>query len=107
MRHYEMMLIMSDDLDDEAVQALVERVESQISGSGGRILKTDYWGKRPLAYEIEHRKHGYYAVIDFEMEPDPLMEIERQLKINDTVVRFKTLRPDIRVRKPSRPRVRV
>lgn len=106
MRHYEMMLIMSGDLDDEAAQALVERVESHVAGSGGRILKTDYWGKRPLAYEIEHRSHGYYAVIDFEMEPEPLVEIERQLKINDSVVRFKTLRPEIRFRKPSRPRVR-
>lgn len=106
MRHYEMMLILSDDLDDDAAHALIERVESQITGAGGQILKTDYWGKRQLAYEIDHHHHGYYAVIDFEMDPDPLLEIKRQLKINDNVLRFKTLRPDIRVRKPSTPRVR-
>ncbi len=106
MRHYEMMLILSDDLDDDGAQALVQRVESQISGSAGQILKTDYWGRRQLAYEIDHRHHAYYAVLDFEIEPEPLIEIERQLKINDNVVRFKTLRPDVRVRKPSTPRVR-
>lgn len=106
MRHYEMMLILSDDLDDEGAQALVERIVGQITGSGGRVVKTDYWGRRQLAYEIDHRSHGYYAVIDLELDSDPLSEIERQLKINDDVVRFKTLRPDIRVRKPSRPRVR-
>ncbi len=106
MRHYEMMLILSDDLDDEAAQALVERIVSQVTGSGGRIHKTDYWGKRPLAYEIDHRSHGYYAVIDLELDPAPLAEIERQLKINDDVVRFKAIRPDIRFRKPSTPRVR-
>ncbi len=106
MRHYEMMLILSDDLDDDGAQALVDHIVSQISGGGGQILKTDYWGRRQLAYEIDHRQHGYYVVLDLQMDPEALMEIERQLKINDNVVRFKTLRPDIRVRKPSTPRVR-
>lgn len=106
MRHYEMMLIINDQLTDEEAQALVERVEALISEVGGTVEATDFWGKRPLAYEIGHRSAAYYVVYDFEVETTSLPEIERQLKINDDVVRFKTLRPDVRVRKPQAPRAR-
>lgn len=106
MRHYEMMLIINDQLTDEEAQALVERVEGLISEAGGTVEATDFWGKRPLAYEIAHRSAAYYVVYDFEVESTSLPEIERQLKINDDVVRFKTLRPDVRVRKPQAPRAR-
>lgn len=106
MRHYELMLIISDLLTEEDAQALVERVESLISEAGGTVEATDFWGKRPLAYEIGHRSAAYYVVYDFEIESSALPEIERQLKISDDVVRFKTLRPDLRVRKPQAPRAR-
>lgn len=107
MRHYEMMVMLSDQLDDDAANALVERIQSSITDAGGTISATDFWGKRPLAYEIGHRNHAYYAVLDFELEPAALAEIERQLKINDDVVRFKSLRPGLRVRKPGTPRKRL
>lgn len=106
MRHYEMMLIISDLLTEEDAQALVERVEGLISDAGGTVEATDFWGKRPLAYEIGHRASAYYVVYDFELESGSLAEVERQLKINDDVVRFKTLRPELRVRKPQAPRAR-
>lgn len=107
MRHYELMVILRDELDDDGAKALLERIEGAITGAGGELTQTDFWGKRPLAYEIDHRNHGYYAVLDFTLEPAELAEIERQLKINDDVVRFKTLRPDVRVRKPQQPRTRL
>lgn len=106
MRHYELMLIISDLLTEEDAQALVERVESSITDAGGTVEATDFWGKRPLAYEINHRNDAYYVVYDFELEPSDLAEVERQLKINDDVVRFKTLRPEVRVVKPTAPRAR-
>lgn len=106
MRHYEMMLILRDDLTEETVGAVIDRVQARITDGGGRVIQTDEWGKRPFAYEIDRRHYGYYTVLDFEATAATVAEIERQLKIADEVVRFKTLRPDVRVRKPGRPRVR-
>jgi small subunit ribosomal protein S6 len=101
MRHYEMMVIFRDTLDDEGAQALVERVEGLITGAGGQVNQTDFWGRRPFAYEIDHRTSGYYAVFDFDLPPEARDEIERQLKLNDDVVRLKTIRPEIRIRRPE------
>ncbi len=106
MRHYEMMLILSDTLDDEAARALVEHIESMIRDVSGQLRQTDFWGKRPLAYEINHRNHGYYAVFDMDANAAGIAEIERQLRIHDDVVRFRSIRPEIRVHKPKAPRPR-
>jgi small subunit ribosomal protein S6 len=101
MRHYEMMVILSDTLEDEGADNLVERVQELITDAGGTVNQTDFWGRRPFAYEIDHRTSGYYVVFDFDLPPEARGEIERQLKINDDVVRLKTIRPDTRVRRPA------
>ena len=101
MRHYEMMVILSDELDNEAARALLSRIETFVADNGGTTHGIDEWGKRALAYEIAHRTHGFYAVLDIELDAAPLAELERQLKINDGVVRIKTIRPDIRVRRSA------
>jgi small subunit ribosomal protein S6 len=101
MRHYEMMVILSDELDDEGARALIGRIQTFVGDNGGTTHGVDEWGKRALAYEIAHRTHGYYAVLDLELDPAPLAELERQLKINDGVVRFKIIRPDLRIRRGS------
>ena len=97
MRRYEMMVIVSDALEEDAAKALVERIERVVGERGGNVLATDWWGKRELAYEIDHRGHGWYVVFDLQMPYDGLAELERLLKISDDVVRFKTVRPDLRV----------
>ena len=101
MRRYELMVIVSDTLEEPAVRDLLGRVEALVGEQGGRVVMNDYWGKRPLAYEIAHRQHGYYAVLDLEISPQGLAEVERQLKISDDVVRFKSIRPGVRVRTRS------
>lgn len=106
MRHYEMMVILSDSLDDEGAQSLGERIGSLVTSNGGEVRQVDSWGRRPLAYEIGHRNAGYYLVYDLELPGESLPEIERQLKINDDVVRFKLIRPDVRVGKPRQARIR-
>lgn len=98
MRRYEMMLIVSDTLEEDAAQAVVERAKSAIADQGGTILDEAWWGKRALAYEIDKRDHGFYAVLDLEATSEAVAEVERQLKILDEVVRFKTVRPDVRIR---------
>ena len=98
MRRYEMMLIVTDTIEEDAAQAVVERAKKALSDQGGSILDEAWWGKRALAYEIDKRDHGFYAVLDVEASSEAIAEVERQLKILDKVVRFKTVRPDVRIR---------
>jgi small subunit ribosomal protein S6 len=98
MRRYEMMLIVTDEVDEDAAKAVVDRAKKALADQGGRILDEAWWGKRALAYEIDKRDHGFYAVLDLEASSEAVAEVERQLKILDEVVRFKTVRPDVRIR---------
>ena len=102
MRRYELMVIVSDALEEDAAKALIERIEKVVADQGGVVHGTDYWGKRQLSYEIDHRNYGWYVVFDIEMGSPGLNELERLLKISDDVVRFKTVRPDVRVRSGAR-----
>jgi len=97
-RRYEMMVIITDTLDEEAAQAVLGRAKDVLASQGGTLLDEAWWGRRKLAYEIDKRDHAYYAVLDFEATSEAVTELERQLKISDNVVRFKTVRPEIRVR---------
>lgn len=106
MRHYELMVILNGDLDEEAAENLIGRVETFVEGAGGETVKTDFWGRRPLAYEIRNQNAAYYAVFDIEIGADSLEEIERQLRLHDDVIRFKSIRPDVRITKPGRARAR-
>ena len=100
-RRYEMMLIFPDTLEEDDATATLDRATSSIEDQGGRVVETAWWGKRQFAYEINKRTFGWYAVVDFELGDEGLREVERQLKINDNVLRFKTVRPQLRVRKPA------
>lgn len=98
MRRYEMMLLITDRLDEESAVAAFEKAKQILADQGGTLLEDAWWGKRKLAYEIEKRDHGFYGVLDFEATSEAVAELERQLKISDDVTRFKTVRPEIRVR---------
>ncbi len=98
MRRYEMMLLLTDRLDEEAAMAVFEKAKTILADQGGNLLEEAWWGKRKLGYEIDKRDHGFYGVLDFEASSEAVAELERQLKISDDVVRFKTVRPEIRVR---------
>lgn len=101
MRRYEMLLLISDTLEEEDAQGVFDRAKTILSDQGGQLVDEAWWGKRRLAYEIDHRNHGFYGVLDFEMETEGLNELERLLKLRDEVVRFKTVRPELRVKKPA------
>lgn len=99
MRRYEMMVIVTDLLDEEAATAAFDRAKSILAAQGGTVLDEAFWGRRKFAYEINKRDFGYYGVLDFEATEEAVTELERQLTISDDFVRFKTVRPSIRVRK--------
>ncbi|HEY2128251.1 MAG TPA: 30S ribosomal protein S6 [Streptosporangiaceae bacterium] len=94
MRRYEMMIILDPALEESTVQPSLDQFLSVISTGGGSVDKIDVWGRRRLAYEIEKKPDGIYAVVDMVAEPDAVSELDRQLSLNEAVLRTKILRPE-------------
>lgn len=101
MRRYEMMVIITDLLDEEAAQATFEKAKENLAKQGGTLLDEAWWGRRKFGYEIAKRDYGYYGVLDIEATDEAVREVERLLQISDDVVRFKTVRPEVRVRRSA------
>ncbi|AHV99712.1 30S ribosomal protein S6 [Paenibacillus sabinae] len=87
MRKYEVMYIIRPDVEQEAVQAAVEKFQGIIS-NGGEITKHDVQGKKRLAYEIKKFRDGVYVLVNFTAEPAVVTELERIMKISDEVIRY-------------------
>jgi small subunit ribosomal protein S6 len=87
MRRYELMLVLRPDLPDDKVQAALERTARAIAAGGGQIVKQAPWGRRRLAYPIDHHREGSYYVILFEAPPTAIVELERGLLISEEVLR--------------------
>jgi small subunit ribosomal protein S6 len=94
MRRYEMMVILDPELEERTVAPSLETFLNVIRQSGGSVDKVDIWGRRRLAFEIQKKAEGIYAVIDMTCEPAAVKELDRQLNINEAVLRTKVLRPD-------------
>lgn len=92
MRHYELMVILDPSLDERTVAPSLDTFLNVVRNDGGKVDNVDVWGKRRLAYEIEKNSEGIYAVIDLNAEPDTVNELDRQLKLNESVLRTKVLR---------------
>ena len=92
MRHYEMMIILDPSLEENTVQPSLEQFLTVVTAGGGSVDKVDVWGRRRLAYEIDKRSEGIYAVIDMNAMPDSVTELDRQLGLNEAVLRTKVLR---------------
>ena len=101
MRRYETMVLITDLLEEDAAKASFEWVKELLDQQGATVLDEAWWGRRRLAYEINKRDHGYYGVLDLEATADAVAEVERRLKISDDVVRFKTVRPEVRVKRSA------
>jgi len=96
MRHYEIMIILDPNLEERSVQPSLEGFLKVVTGNGGKVSKLDIWGKKRLAYPIEKKAEGIYAVADLTAEPDTVQELDRQLNLNEAVLRTKVLRPEHR-----------
>src|SRR3982074_1013443 len=88
------MFIVTPDLDDEQVNTATDRVHQLIVANGGSVTRTSNWGKRRLAYQVGRHREGYYVVSNFTIETDKIVELERVLKISDTVFRHLLVRRD-------------
>lgn len=86
-RSYELLYVLKPDLGEEGLAALDDRIQGLIEANG-EISNIDVWGNRRLAYEIEDYTEGYYVVLQFNSDPTFPVELERQLRINDSVLRY-------------------
>jgi small subunit ribosomal protein S6 len=94
MRHYELMVILDPDLEERTVAPSLDQFLGVIRQGGGTVDNVDVWGRRRLAYEIDHKIEGIYAILDVNAEPASVKELDRQLNLNEAVLRTKVLRPD-------------
>src|ERR1700722_14447032 len=94
MRHYEIMIILDPNLEERTVQPSLDQFLKVVTGGGGKVEKVDIWGKRRLAYQIEKKPEGIYAVVDLTAEPAAVQELDRQLTLNEAILRTTGTRPE-------------
>jgi small subunit ribosomal protein S6 len=93
-RDYELMVVMSPDLDEAGIEATTERVGSQISSRGGEVVDVQKWGRRRLAYPIAKHRDGFYTVTKLKIDPEATVPLERSLILNESVIRHLLVRLD-------------
>ena len=94
LRPYEVMIILDPDLEERTVAPSLDTYLNVVRQDGGSVDNVDVWGKRRLAYEINKKNEGIYAVVTLQAEPATVKELDRQLGLNESVLRTKVLRPD-------------
>ncbi len=92
MPFYECVLIARSEVTQQQVDGLADQITAQIEGDGGAVKKREYWGLRSLAYRIKKNRKGHYMLLGLDAPPPAIAEMERQLGLNEDVLRFLTLR---------------
>jgi small subunit ribosomal protein S6 len=90
------MVILDPSLEERTIGPSLDAFLSVVKNGGGSVEKVDVWGRRRLAYEIDKHAEGIYAVIDLQAQPASVQELDRQLNLNESVLRTKVLRPEER-----------
>ncbi|MBB3174227.1 small subunit ribosomal protein S6 [Endobacter medicaginis] len=91
---YEHVLIARNDVTQQQVEAIADLVAAQVEGDGGAVRKREYWGLRSLAYRVKKNRKGHYMLLGLEAPPASIVEMERQLNLNEDILRFMTIRVD-------------
>ena len=102
MRRYETIFIASPVLTDEQADELVRNFEGIIAEQGGELLRTDKWGRKKLAYEIQKFSEGYYTLFEMNAGSNLIAELERRFRNNDSVIKFMSVRMDVEAKAADR-----
>ncbi len=94
MRQYELMIIIDPELDERTVQPTLDKLLKVVTTEGGKVDNTEIWGRRRLAYDIKKKSEGIYAVVTMTVESATAKELDRQLSLNEQIMRTKLLRVD-------------
>lgn len=95
MRRYEVMVILDPSLDERTVSPSLDQFLGVVREDGGSVEKVEVWGRRRLSYDIAKKSEGIYAVIDLTSSPAAVKELDRQMNLNEGILRTKILRPDV------------
>jgi small subunit ribosomal protein S6 len=98
---YECVLIARNDVTQQQVEAVADQVATQLETEGGSVAKREYWGLRSLSYRIKKNRKGHYMFLGLDALPASVKEVERQLSLNEDVLRFMTIRVDKLEEAPS------
>jgi small subunit ribosomal protein S6 len=93
MRNYEVVVILDPTLDERTVEPSLDKYLNVIRKDGGTVESVDVWGRRRLAYEIAKNEEGIYVIVNLQAEPATVKEFDRQLGLNESVLRTKVMRP--------------
>lgn len=99
MRIYEELFIVRPDATEEEVDPIVDQIKNVITHAGGTVDKTEKWGVRKLAYRVMKYNEGQYVLLQFTAKPDTVKEIERRLRVADSVLKFLTVRIDEKLKR--------
>jgi small subunit ribosomal protein S6 len=102
-RHYEVMVILDPTLDERTVAPTLDTFLNVIRTSGGSVENVEIWGRRRLSFEILKHSEGIYAVLDLNSTPEAVKELDRQLNLQETVLRTKVMRRDPKPVKAAKP----
>jgi small subunit ribosomal protein S6 len=91
---YECVLIARNDVTQQQVEGIADAIASQLETDGGMMIKREYWGLRGLAYRIKKNRKGHYMLLGIDAKPAFVTEMERQLRLNEDILRFLTLSAD-------------
>ena len=94
MRAYELMVMLDPELDERTVEPTLRKYLDNVVKDGGTVDELDVWGRRRLAYEIQKKNEAIYAVVNFNATPEQAQELDRQLGLNESVMRTKIIRPE-------------
>ncbi|HXG35300.1 MAG TPA: 30S ribosomal protein S6 [Bryobacteraceae bacterium] len=104
MRIYEELFIVRPNATEEEIDQAVEQIRQVVTGAGGTIDKVEKWGVRKLAYRVRKHEDGYYVLVQFSAPPDAVTEIERRLRVSDTVIKYLTVRIDRKLKRLEKKR---
>lgn len=92
MPFYENVFIARQDVSSQQVDAMIEEFVNLISENGGQVQNTEYWGVRGLAYRIKKNRKGHYVLMNIDAPPDSVLELERQMRLHEDVIRYMTVK---------------
>jgi len=96
-RDYELGFILTPEVNEEQTRAILERIEQTVNNHGGQVMRVNQWGRRRLAYPIQHNRDGFYVFIDMVLTPETVSELDRMLKVSEEVLRHLIKRRDPKV----------
>ena len=98
---YELTFIIRQDISSADVDKIINEFTKIVTDNSGKVVKTEYWGIRPLAYEIANNKKGHYVFFGLEALPSVIQEVERKMKLSENIIRFLTIKVDQIAKEPS------